>query len=129
MKTSKTGLLVSTLVFVFTMSPAIWAETIKLKTVVTVEKKLTKYHSECRATTAYADGVPAQVDVLTAYLSHEKKYPARTDAQKNSAEAVATFRKSGLGVRKIVAYCHACAEKAGYGRWCTTGNRNNLQGK
>lgn len=119
MKTSNIGLLISTFVFAFSILPLAWADTINLKHTITVDKKLRKYHSECRAMTKYANGDPAQVDKLTAYLRHEKKYPAQTASQNNSAEAVAAYRMTGFGARKIVAYCYVCAEKKGYGKWCT----------
>lgn len=119
MKLYKIGLLISALLIAISQIPVASASTIKLKHVISVDKKIGKYRSECRAVTTYWNGDPAPVDKITAYLRHEKKYPARTVTETNSSKAIASYQKRGFGARKIVAFCYACFESKKYGKACT----------
>jgi hypothetical protein len=79
------------------------------------------YSSDCWAwvTDAQDGGNPVAVDRIEAFLRHDGGYPSESDAQTNSASAHAFFRNAGVAVSKQNACGHGCAEKAGYGKWCT----------
>ncbi|MFC1666060.1 hypothetical protein ACFL17_10645 [Pseudomonadota bacterium] len=120
MKVSRIALYLGPLLLVLMSSQVVSAGTLSLKHKLHVKPGAFKYYSSCTATVTDSDtGKPVAVDKITAYLRHERKYPKVEKSQVNSSESVAEFKKSGWGSYWIVANCHACAEKEGFGKWCT----------
>lgn len=70
-------------------------------------------------TNAKKDGSLVEVDVLEAHLVHRKCYGDHSTTVKNKGKAHAYFRITGVAVCKADITGWACAEKEGYGRWCS----------
>jgi hypothetical protein len=70
-------------------------------------------------TDAQTGGNVIPVDTIQAYLRHDQCYGDQVDTQHNTGVAHALVRVGCVGVCKAGVCGHGCAEKAGYGRWCT----------
>ena len=78
------------------------------------------YSSDCWAwvTDAKKGGQLVQVDRLEAHLVHKECYGDHSVAVNNASKAHAYFRYNGIAACKASISAWACAENAGYGRWC-----------
>ena len=120
MKVSRIALYLGPLLLALVTSQIALAGTLNLKHELRVKPGAFKYNSSCTATVTDSEtGKPVSVDRITAYLRHERRYPKVEKSEMNSAKSVSAFSKSGWGSYWIPAYCHACAEKKGFGKWCT----------
>ena len=77
------------------------------------------FSSDCWAWTTNSNGELVEVDRLEAHLTHSGHYPDQVDTKTNATRAHAFFRITGIPVYKVDICGWSCAEKNGYGRWCT----------
>lgn len=70
-------------------------------------------------TDAQTGGNPVSVDSIEAILTHNSCYGNQSAKSANTNVTHAYVRVTGIAVCKSDICAYACAEKAGYTRWCT----------